>query len=427
MSLARSVALATHPALIALALASPAARAEPQATAGGSCQASQASLAFIACNVARQLGAVAAGASVTVVELKTDHELPLADALKVRTASAVAAALRSPNADGQGEHGKLRVELHLEKSGGVLRVTAELARAVGLWRRVRHEKPRAEGHAFAEAPLDAELRALIPPPPLVVSEVLKLKAPERGIVAIACGPLAADGGQELALVTRSDVRVGRIGGRNFVERRRAAWSALSPVAPSPLREPIASAEITAEGALRVGLTDRKDGLTLSRDLAVTERFEGLLPVSGGGCAVRTDFGFLAAVSACSTEAAARVHVPVVVDAIAGSPAGWVGHEYSQAGLVGPRPEVWQAELHTGAQLAFGDADDDGQPELAYSAATFDAGKDRLTFVTLDGKKPLKRFELATPSISAVAICARREGPGMAPIVVATGDELWLIR
>jgi len=427
MSLARSVAHATHAALIALALATPAARAEPHAVGSGGCQGAQGSLSFIACSVAQQLGAVATGASVTVAELKTDRELPSADALKERTLNAVAAALRPPNADGKAEHAKLRVELHIEKSGGVLRVTAELARAVGLWQRVRHERPRAEGHAFAEAPLDAELRALIPPPPLVVSEVLKLTAPERGIVALACGPLAADGGQELALVTRSDVRVGRIAGPNFVERRRAAWSALSPVAPSPLREPIASAEITREGALRVGLTDRKDGLTLSRDLAVTERFEGLLPVSGGGCAVRTDFGFLATVGACSTEAAARVQVPVVVDAVAGSPAGWVGHEYSQAGLVGPHPEVWQAELHTGAQLAFGDADDDGNPELAYSADTFDAGKDRLTFITLDGKKPVKRFELAAPSISAVAICARREGPGMAPIVVASGDELWLIR
>jgi hypothetical protein len=422
MSLARSVSPA---ALLALAFAANAAQAEPPAEAT-TCQVSQGSLAFIGCSLAQKLGAAARGASVTVVDLKTDRELPSPDALKERTRGAVSAALGPPSGDAKGEHGKLRVELGIEKSGGVLRVTADVRRALGLWQRIRHEKPRAEQHAFAEAPLDAELRALIPPPPLVVSEVVKLKAPERGIVALACGPLAEDGGQELALVSRSSVRVGRIAGHAFVERKKAAWSALSPVAPTPLREPIGSAEITPEGTLRVGLTDRKDGLTLSRDLAVTQRFEALMPVPGGGCAVRDERGFLAQLIPCLPDAA-RPRVPVVVDAVVGPQDGWVGRENAGYTLLGPRPDVYKAQLHTGAQLALGDADNDGNLELAYSADTFDAAKDRLTLVTLDGNKPARRFELPAAGISAIAICARREGPGMAPLVLATGDELWLIR
>ena len=70
---------------------------------------------------------------------------------------------------------------------------------------------------------------------------------------------------------------------------------------------------------------------------------------------------------------------------------------------------------------------DGTPELAYSADTLEGGNDRLTLVTLQDKRLTPRFELAAPSISAVAICSQREGPGMATVVLATGDELWLIR
>jgi hypothetical protein len=51
----------------------------------------------------------------------------------------------------------------------------------------------------------------------------------------------------------------------------------------------------------------------------------------------------------------------------------------------------------------------------------------LTLVTLTQGKLTPRFALPAPGISAVTICDRREGPGMAPIVVASGDELWLLR
>ena len=57
----------------------------------------------------------------------------------------------------------------------------------------------------------------------------------------------------------------------------------------------------------------------------------------------------------------------------------------------------------------------------------EAAKDRLTLITLQGGQPTTRFELAAPAITALAICGRREGPSMAPIVLATGDELWVLR
>lgn len=422
MSLARR----TSPALLLVTLAlSGRARAQPAAEAA-SCQPSRGSLAFVACSLAQQLALPAGGASVTVVDLKSDRELPAPDALRERVQSAVSSALGARGESRAGEARKLLVELRIEKSGGALRVTADVRRRTGLWQRIRHAKPSAERHAFVEAPLDAELRALIPPPPLVVSEVLKVKAPERGIVALACGPLASDGGQELALVSRGSVRVGRIVGRAFAERKRVAWSGLSAVAPAPLREPIASAEITPQGALRLGLSDRRDGLELSRDLGVLARFDGLLPVPGGGCVARSALGVLARFDSCTQPTASRAQ-PTTLDAVAGWPGAQVGRELASARLSGARPELAQATNRVGAQLALGDPDSDGNPELAYSSDTLDPTKDRLTLVTLNGSKLTPRFELPAPSISAVAICSGREGPGMAPLVIATGDELWLIR
>ena len=412
-------------AFVPAAAAQPAA-AQPAATAV-SCQPSQGSLSFIACSLAQQLGLPAGTATVTVVGLKSDRELPTPDALRERVQSAVTATLGLRPAESKaGERSRLRVELSIEKSGGVLRVTADVRRATGLWQRIRHAKASAERHGFVEAPLDAELRALIPPPPLVVSEVLKLKAPERGIVAMACGPLGGDGGHELALVSRGSVRVGRVIGRAFTERKRAAWSALSAVAPAPLREPIASAEITPQGALRVGLSDRKDGLELSRELAVLQRFEGQMPAPGGGCVERSDLGILARFESCSGPGPSRTQ-PTSLDAFGGVPGVQLGRELSSGRLTGAAHELAQATTRVGAQLAVGDADSDGNPELAYSADTLDPAKDRLTLVTLGGGKLTPRFELPAPGISAVAICSQREGPGMAMLVLATGDELWLIR
>jgi hypothetical protein len=423
MSLAR---LITPTALVlALALVTTA-RAEP-AAAPATCQPSQGSLGFIGCSLAQQLGLPPGSASVTVVGLKTDRELPTPDALRERVQSAVVSALgqRAPAASAV-DRNRLRVELSIEKMGGVLRVTADVRRATGLWQRIRHAKPSAERHGFVEAPLDAELRALIPPPPLVVSEVLKVKAPERGIIALACGPLGSDGGQELALVSRGSVRVGRILGRAFTERKRAAWSALSAVAPAPLREPIASAEITAQGVLRVGLSDRRDGLELSRDLGVVARFGGLMPAPGGGCVERTGLGVLARFRGCSEPGSGRTQ-PTTLDAFAGVSSSQLGRDLVSGKLSGTRTDLAQPANHVGAQLAMGDADSDGKPELAYSADTLDGAKDRLTVVTLEDNKPTPRFELPAPNISAVAICSQREGPGMAMLVVATGDELWLVR
>lgn len=403
--------------------------AEPAAQPAKGCPSDTSALATLARGVAEQLGAVARGAEVRVATLEADRDLPSRAALEERVRAAIVRTLSDSAATGGRAPQKLLVELAIEKRGGVLRVTADLRRAHGLWQRLRRGRKAALAHAFVEAPLDAELRALIPPPPLVATQVLKLKSPERSVLALACGRLGQEGGQELALVTRSAVHVGRIVGGSFVERRRAAWSALSKVAPAPLREPIASAEITSAGELRVGSSDRSDGLVLSRDLQVSARFPGLLPVPGGGCLAREGLGFRGKLERCQPSEDEPRPRPIrgTLDAIASDSQTLLGREVGRTTLSGMFMELSPYSSHFGAQLALGDADSDGLPELAFASDTLDPETDRLTLVTLEASKLVPRFQLPAPAISAIALCSLREDAGMAPLVVATGDELWLIR
>jgi hypothetical protein len=407
-----------------------AAQQTPRAESAASCTPTQGSLAYIGCSLAAALLPSAAGADVAVLELKSDRDLPASEALRSRLRESVRAALSKPTGHATpnaSEGGKLRVELRIEKVAGTLRVNADLKRATGLWQRLRKATSRTLLHGFVEAPIDAELRVLIPPPPLVVSSVLKVKAPERGIVALACGELGPEGGQELALVSRSSVRVGRIVSGRFAERGKLAWSELSPIAPAPLREPIATAEITAAGLLRVGITDRRDGIELNGALVVTARYPARLPAPGGGCVTPSGVGLKGSIADCAADQAGTATGPGgVLDALSGVRAWQLGRD-----LVSGKVRQSQGELtalgRVGAQLAVGDADQDGTPELAYSADVLEPARDRLALVSLTSGKPSRRFELPAAGISAIAICNRSEGPGMAPLALVSGDELWLIR
>ena len=220
-------------------------------------------------------------------------------------------------------------------------------------------------------------------------------------------------------VARS-VRVGAHRRARLRERNRAAGPFVG-FRPGNLRDPRYAA-ITQHGALRLGSATAETASSSPRP-GVLARFDGL-PCRGGRA--RSALGVLARFDSCTQPTASRAQ-PTTLDAVAGWPGAQLGRELASARLSGARPELAQATNRVGAQLALGDPDSDGNPELAYSSDTLDPTKDRLTLVTLNGSKLTPRFELPAPSISAVAICSGREGPGMAPLVIATGDELWLIR
>jgi len=80
------------------------------------------------------------------------------------------------------------------------------------------------------------------------------------IVALACGDLAGSGRTEIVAVGRHKLQLGMPNASRFSVRKEASWGALSPVAPSPLREPIGAALIESGTGVFVGLTDRANAV-----------------------------------------------------------------------------------------------------------------------------------------------------------------------
>jgi hypothetical protein len=90
------------------------------------------------------------------------------------------------------------------------------------------------------------------------------------------------------------------------------------------------------------------------------------------------------------------------------------------------PEV--SVPNVGAQLAVGDLDEDGLPEIVSSSPSLDRHADQLVVRTLSDNGQLReRLRVSVPSgIDALAICPG-DGRAMAPLALATGDGIWVIR
>lgn len=82
----------------------------------------------------------------------------------------------------------------------------------------------------------------------------------------------------------------------------------------------------------------------------------------------------------------------------------------------------------GAQLAVGDLDGDGQPEILSSSDTLDESGDALVVHTWqDDGKLVERLRVAVPTgVRALAACPA-DGSGLAAVLVATPGELWVLR
>ena len=83
--------------------------------------------------------------------------------------------------------------------------------------------------------------------------------------------------------------------------------------------------------------------------------------------------------------------------------------------------------HAGAQLAVGDLDGDGEPELITSVDTSEPSQDAVVVYAWRGNALEEKLRVALPTgVRALAVCP--QGPSsMAPIVVATSNGVWVIR
>ncbi|MEO8901816.1 MAG: hypothetical protein ABI488_08230 [Polyangiaceae bacterium] len=436
-----------------VALAPRPTRAEPAAPASpgnAGCERETTALGKTACAVATALAGTASTALVVVAPAAPDQRVALAPAIAQRLAQLVAARLGvaahpSPHtlslAEAQHTANSARGLLYL--SVALLRdrldVSADLYLGAGhFWQRVRSPGLRLTTHGFASSPLDAELRALFPPIPLVVTRVDKATLPGDPVLALACGDVRGDGSSEIATVGRRVVLVGHLEHGRFFARASLNYAAISAVAGSPLREPIAVAALPEPGRLWVGSSDRADALDLSGGLEVVHKWHGVMPWPGGGCTRRVGLGYDGVARPCPGSAPApSIDFVAQIDAFASRTldsaggartvrvARAVGSDSARA-LDSLHPEV--SIPNVGAQLAVGDLDDDGQPEIVTSSPSLDRKADQLVVRTLmDNGQLRERLRLPVPSgIHAVAICPS-DGRAMAPLALATGDGIWVVR
>ena len=380
-------------------------------------------------------------------EVKVDRP----DALVARLARVVAGALGHQARGNDKPAGLARARSLASKAGtlvflepriarGELQVTADVYPVPrSFWDRVRDPEPSPTRHAFASRRIDAELRSFLPPVRLVVAHVDKASSPERDPVALACGDVKQDGGLELVLVGRHGVHIGRIRAGRFAPRASVDWSSLSPVAPFPLRQPLGAVDIDA-GRIDVGISDRAETLRLDAALHPIARVPRRIPWAPGGCARFSGVALSRHIEPCfaGDAAIAQAGFPSRADAVAGASivgrdgqahrfrAGRAAND-SVALLRDDRGRQARVE-GVGAQLAVGDLDGDGQPELLFGTNTLDPSADALVVATwLDSGQVEERLRLAVPEgVRALAVCPP-EDEGLAPIAIATGAFIWIVR
>jgi hypothetical protein len=340
--------------------------------------------------------------------------------------------------------GFLYVEVSIAR--GQLQLIADAHRVPrSVWARARSTKPGPVAHAQAHAPIDAEVRAYLDPLGFEAKpHVARYTEADAEILALACGDLNGDGASELVTMTRSRVVTVRLVDGKVVPQLEARWDARAPIAPVPLREPFAMATIVRaqdsdSAYLDLALTDRAGSVRLDHELKVVARFP-LMAVPHAGataCSRMSNLLLSRGRERCSAAEPEPWSLPLTHDTDTLASAWLVTAEGAEQPVVVSRRESMlmvsglggvQPIARVGAQLAVGDVDQDGAPEVMSTSDTLAPSYDALEVHTvLPRGKLQRRLKLSAPGgVRAVAVCPP-DGPGPAPMVVATGTEIWVVR
>ncbi len=416
-------------------------------------QGQTSALSEIACEFANALAAIPAGTLVVAAPASTTVPLRQPGRLEARMAAVVAGRLRhgaraAPEAanlavarslaSGNGTLLHLRIEIaegRVRVEGDVYPVPAKF------WERVRDPLPSPVFHAFAERALDPELRTYLPAVPLVARETVKAKSPEHQPVALACADVDADGATELVVAGRRGIHLARIREgtvRPLVSRQ---WTDLASVASAPLREPVASISVHSGNHIDVGISDRAHAIRFDPQLTPIAKMGRRLPWPGGeGCSrivglvigpqlhrcgeaddppLRETFGW-------GTDALASAAILGSDGQLHHYLAGRIANK-GEARLISDNGEQAQV-LAVGAQLALGDLDGDGRPELIAGTNTMDASQDAIVVRSWTAiGQIVERLRIPVPpGVHAIAICPQPSA-SLAPIAIAAGREIWVVR
>ena len=315
-----------------------------------------------------------------------------------------------------------------------------------VWARVRNPSPGPAAHAFAEAPIDAEIRAHLEPIPLIAPlSVSRAQTFESQVIGMTCGDLDRDGGLEIVTVSPDLVTLVRIRDGKAAPQKARPWRELSPMDPTPLREPIAAALVSspklddpyATREVIVSITDRWRATRLDPELQTIAGYAGFAVPDGGSfsCA-RFDAPTLTGpLDACSETTLERKRPSVGgrYDAIAGASLVtadgkpyeiWAGREDGVLEIfddAGHRAKLSPA----GAQIAIGDLDQDGRPEVLTSLDVERGKTDAVVVFTWDrtAKPPVERVRMPVAAgVQALAVCPP-DGGGRSAFLVATPAEI----
>jgi hypothetical protein len=393
--------------------------------------------------VAAGLGNVPSGALVVASPLESDvaPSPNRSDELAMRVAQLVAG--RIPGAHAATKTGTLDqaranasrssqlVYVRVQIQKGQLRLTVDAYPVVkNVWDRARLPPPPPSGHAYAAAPMDAEVRAFFPPLPLELGQIHKATHGEGEVLAAACGDLDGDGAAELVLVSRERVALGRLRAGKFDVARTVPWTTLGKRVPVPIREPLGGAAIEVGRAL-VGTSDR-GGVATDDSFGAPHALMGL-PIGAGNCApVGTARLMFEGYGACDgppppvRSARESFDAASAFDLVMPNGEDVLAVATREGGKL--RVRVGAADKASfdgaGAQVALFDANFDGAPEVAFSS---DADPDAITIASMLSAAPKIVNRIAAPAgVRALAACPSIDG-GSAALVAVVGSEVWLVR
>lgn len=400
----------------------------------------------------RGLGKAQEGALVVVAPVTSDVPGTRGDALAARLAAVVAGrvggeaharALALPAALAAARARGTLVHVVVEIARGRVRATLDVYPArISVWERLKGASLAPLGHAFAEAPLDAEVRSYMPP--IVLERTARARATAKHglaeVLAAAC--VEHEGGPALALLEPTRLVLARRRGAALETAAELELATRLRPLPVPLREPLGAVVALPDGGIAVGTTSR-GGATFDAALATRATFAGL-PVAPGECLTpRPAAGGLDPLARpCEPGAGAARSAPVaegdvvvaaaVADVVTrdGAAARVVATRGPSGTLVVTSPSARASVDAPGTELAVGDLDLDGVPEVAYARLPprDDArAEETIVVASLRDGALEPRFELPAPrGVRALALCGP-EAEGRPALVAVVADEVWFVR